>query len=63
MPWELFFIVGTTILMIALIYGYWRTRSRDPIEKEVTEQATHEMHHHPEQYTEEERHRLERMAS
>lgn len=52
MAWESLWHVGVGVLLLALVYGFWRYKTRNKANDPVTEEATRELYDDPEHYEE-----------
>ena len=50
MSWEVLYGVGAALLAIALIWGVYRSATRNRRNDAVTEKAVHEEYAHPDRY-------------
>lgn len=50
MGYELFYLIGAFVLLVAIGYGVFRDKARDKSKDRITEAATKEQYEHPERY-------------
>lgn len=50
LSWELLWSLGVVVLGVALIYGFYRYKTRNKANDPITEAATRENYDHPDAY-------------
>ncbi|MCK5748254.1 MAG: hypothetical protein KAH44_18700 [Oricola sp.] len=62
LSWEIFYVIGTVLLAGGIAWATLKSKRVSRREREISEQATHEMYKHPGAYEDHEREELEEAA-